>query len=126
MNTGAYILLLHLSAGREISVGKLGSYFFEKGWYTYVGSAMNSLDKRIARHLKKEKKLRWHIDYLLKVAPVEQVFRYESDIKIECKLSRKVAVLADDTPVKKFGASDCCCFTHLYFFYEKPDLQNVV
>jgi len=122
---GAYILLLHLHTGRKVQVGKLGRFFFEKGWYAYVGSAMNSLDARIARHMKKEKKLHWHIDYLRQVASVEEVLRFESADRLECQLSRKVAALADAAPVKKFGASDCGCFTHLYFFYEKPDLRSL-
>ncbi|MFQ5446859.1 MAG: DUF123 domain-containing protein [Saprospiraceae bacterium] len=125
MNKGAYILLLHLTTRREVQAGKLGRFLFEKGWYAYVGSAMNNLDARIARHLKKEKKLHWHIDYLRQVASVEQVLRFESGDKRECQLSRKVAALADATPVKKFGASDCGCFTHLYFFYKNPDLESV-
>ncbi|MGZ7049923.1 MAG: GIY-YIG nuclease family protein, partial [Methanobacterium sp.] len=60
-----YCLLINLNVDSEISVGKLGKLNFKKGFYVYVGSALNSIDARIKRHLKNDKKLFWHIDYLL-------------------------------------------------------------
>ena len=64
--SGSYILLLDLDNNLEIPVGKLGNISFQKGHYVYVGSALNGLDARIKRHLRKHKKIHWHIDYLLK------------------------------------------------------------
>ena len=62
INKGSYLLLLFLEKEKVLQVGKLGTFTFQKGWYCYVGSAMNNLQARIERHLKIEKKLRWHID----------------------------------------------------------------
>ena len=70
--TGAYILLTHLAQGEEIEVGRLGTFLFCRGEYAYVGSAMGGLDARVARHLRAEKKLHWHIDYLLERASVTE------------------------------------------------------
>ena len=36
-------------------IGALGKINFKKGKYVYVGSAQNNLEKRIARHLSKDK-----------------------------------------------------------------------
>jgi Uri superfamily endonuclease len=60
-----YCLITQLNKNSTIKVGKLGEIDFKKGYYVYVGSALNSIDSRVWRHLSKEKKLFWHIDYLL-------------------------------------------------------------
>jgi Uri superfamily endonuclease len=70
---GAYFLVIFLTAGenrKKIPIGKLGTFYFPAGFYIYVGSALNGLDARITRHLSKNKKKRWHIDYFLDRATV--------------------------------------------------------
>ena len=50
---------------------------------------MNSLNARIKRHLSDDKKLHWHIDYLLKDKNseiVDVIFTISTN-KLECKLS---------------------------------------
>ncbi|WP_296804597.1 DUF123 domain-containing protein, partial [uncultured Methanobrevibacter sp.] len=55
---GCYCLIIKLSNSSKIKIGKkLGEIDFTKGHYVYVGSAMNSLESRINRHLRDEKKL---------------------------------------------------------------------
>ena len=49
----------------KLTVGRLGTFLFPVGRYIYTGSAKRSIEARIARHLRKKKTLRWHIDYLL-------------------------------------------------------------
>ena len=120
INKGSYLLLLFLEKEKVLQVGKLGTFTFQKGWYCYVGSAMNNLQARIERHLKIEKKLRWHIDYLRPHASNADVISLESAVKIECRLNERVSSLADATPVRKFGSSDCSCFRHLHFFIKNP------
>ncbi len=118
--TGAYILLLRLANGGEIAIGRLGVTLFRRGEYAYVGSAMGGLDTRIARHLRTEKKLHWHIDYLLSRAPVADVLEFESSARIECELSAALAGSdASTVPVRSFGSSDCGCPSHLYYFGER-------
>ena len=62
---GTYCLIIQLKKDSRIEIGKLGLLNFDKGYYVYVGSALNSLEARLERHLKTEKKLFWHVDYLL-------------------------------------------------------------
>ena len=61
---GTYVALFYLSRKRNLEVGSLSHVWFDKGYYLYVGSGMNNVFKRIERHKKKDKKKRWHIDYL--------------------------------------------------------------
>ena len=70
-----YCLIINLEKNRKIKIGKkLGKIDFEKGFYVYVGSALNSLESRLNRHLSDEKKLHWHIDYLLKNANITDIW----------------------------------------------------
>lgn len=57
---GTYCLIIEIKEKSTIKVGALGIIKFEKGYYIYVGSAMNSLVSRIKRHMKDDKKLHWH------------------------------------------------------------------
>jgi Uri superfamily endonuclease len=112
---GAYLLMIGVSKDTSIRVGALGRIMFRKGSYVYVGSAMNSLSARISRHLRKEKKIKWHIDHLLnsRFAKVKEVLEFPSQKRFECVLSRKVRQRAVSS-VPKFGCSDCKCRSHLY------------
>ena len=70
---GCYCLIINLDKNSEIRIGrKLGKIKFKKGTYVYVGSAMNSLESRLKRHLSDEKKMHWHIDYLLKESKITE------------------------------------------------------
>lgn len=109
--------MIELEKRELIGVGKLGNVMFDKGFYAYVGSAMNGLEQRIARHLRKEKKIFWHIDYLLDKGRIVEVIRIESDRKQECGIAKRFAERFE--PVPKFGCSDCDCTSHL-FFSEEP------
>ena len=117
MNSGAYQLYIIVSKDIEINVGALGLCKFPKGKYIYTGSAMNNLHQRIARHLRSEKKIRWHIDYLLTSENVfiEKIKKFESDKKIECELNLKILIPEKTSiPVPGFGSSDCNnCPAHL-------------
>ena len=112
---GIYFLIISISKGSTVKIGALGSILFEKGSYVYVGSAMNGLENRINRHLREEKKMHWHIDYLLasENAKIARVFVKEtSDKKEECRIAGKIAKIG--TPVQDFGCGDCRCTTHLF------------
>jgi sugar fermentation stimulation protein A len=81
---------------------------------------MNGLMKRINRHRKKQKKLFWHIDYLLnsKYAKIFHVIPIKTDEMLECALNKKVSELPGAELVKGFGCSDCKCESHLFYFKE--------
>ncbi|MFH1751891.1 MAG: GIY-YIG nuclease family protein [archaeon] len=121
LNSGAYLLILYNKRNQNLKIGKNHSFLFPKGFLVYVGSAMNSLDKRIARHLKKQKKLFWHIDFLTTNKNIEviQVLAFPSKKRSECNLNSKVKALSDSS-FAGFGCSDCKCNAHLHFFIENP------
>lgn len=119
---GTYALLVQLGQDTEIKVGKLGKIKFERGTYAYIGSALRALDKRIERHLGEEKKLHWHIDYLLTEAQIVEVLYGEDEEKKECAIAKN---LADTFPtVKDFGSSDCRCEGHLFYSKNISNLKD--
>lgn len=122
---GAYQLHLRLDKSVRIKVGKLGTFLFPAGRYVYTGSALNGLEKRIERHFRKQKKLRWHIDFLLQHAQIESVTVVETDERIECELNCQVLNRPKaKVIVKGFGSSDCRCPAHLIYLGEGDGLKN--
>ena len=110
---GVYCLVIEVPDATAVEIGALGWLKFERGFYTYVGSAQNNLEKRVSRHLKKKKQLRWHIDYLLsKNVSVRKVLWKPGSKKEECRISKSLAKSADI--IKGFGCSDCPCKSHLF------------
>jgi sugar fermentation stimulation protein A len=116
-----YILKIYLDKAKHIQIGKLGTFSFARGVYWYVGSAKRNLNARIARHRRKEKKLHWHIDYLLQHATIAEVWSTEA-----CE-GRTAALLAGilTVPAIGFGASDKKTKAHL-FYGAQPDLFDSI
>jgi Uri superfamily endonuclease len=110
---GIYALLINLITNEKIKVGSLGVVHFRKGDYIYIGSAMNGITGRIKRHLRDEKKIHWHIDFLLKHTKISKAYYLEGEKRKECLLARGLAAQFD--VVKKFGSSDCNCKGHLFY-----------
>ena len=121
---GSYALIAELNKGSKIKVGKLGLINFNKGYYIYVGSALNGLEARINRHLRKNKKIYWHIDYLLKKAKVKEVFYKKGLKKEECVLAKEMG--KHFMSVKDFGCSDCKCRSHLFYDKDCRRLKNKI
>ena len=111
---GIYILLIEIDAKIKEKIGSLGKIEFDKGIYAYIGSAQNNLEKRIQRHKEKNKKLRWHIDYLLsnKHAKILKVFYKKAEKAEECRIAKKLC--KTEKPILNFGCSDCKCKSHLF------------
>ncbi len=120
---GIYALLLFLDIDLSIDVGALGKTSFKRGTYVYVGSAQNNLEKRVARHMRKEKKLFWHIDYFLDsgFARILKVFFKRGGKAEECVLANEIAKRGD--PINGFGCSDCNCGSHLFRLDSKNSLN---
>lgn len=116
---GSYILVLHLSADTRVDVGKLGPVVFPKGFYLYIGSAMDSLSKRIARHGRLRKRLHWHIDYLRPHTEVRAALAIRSAERLECSIARAIGDISHWS-VKNFGCSDCLCNSHLFGMTNDP------
>lgn len=119
---GSYVLIIKLDERKKIKVGSLGSIEFKPGYYAYIGSAMNGIENRVRRHLREEKKIRWHIDYLLQHARVDEVYYKEGEEKEECR----IASLFNMHYIPKFGSSDCNCKSHLFYSDNKEEIKKVV
>ncbi len=115
---GSYLLVIKLDDDRKIKT-KAREFSLKEGYYVYVGSAMNSLEKRVKRHFSREKRLHWHIDYLLKEAELLRAYLIPSEERLEERLSLEVAKHGE--PVDGFGAGDVKVSTNLYRFSEEPD-----
>jgi len=109
----SYTLFIRVSSPEKIIVGRLGEFEFAVGEYVYSGSAKRGICARVNRHLRSEKKLRWHIDYLL-VAPAVNITKIRISTLAECQL---VAESGGEVTVSGFGSSDCTqgCGSHLRF-----------
>ena len=118
---GVYILLIRLNESQKISVGRLGVQYFSKGFYAYVGSALNGIESRVNRHLSNDKKHFWHIDYLLDKARVFEVVLIPTEEKLECTLAR--ALKEKLLCISRFGSSDCSCQGHLFFASKRCELE---
>ncbi|MEJ2739373.1 MAG: GIY-YIG nuclease family protein [Dehalococcoidia bacterium] len=121
---GTYALLVFLKDGLRLRIGRLGVHDFPQGYYVYAGSALGGLSGRLKRHLKPEKRLRWHIDYLLQHAVISQIWYVQSGERLECTWNSLVFALPGAKPsLKGFGSSDCRCTTHLTYFSTAPSFD---
>lgn len=112
---GTYVLVLQVTDPISIEVGRLGTWWFDRGWYLYVGSALSGLGPRLARHLRSRKRCHWHIDYLLGQASVREVWYSLGTQRRECEWARASGSMPGVKPfLAAFGASDCRCHTHLF------------
>lgn len=109
----SYQLHINVKDDIEIEIGKLGRFKFLRGNYIYTGSAKKNIDARIARHIykSKDKKLYWHIDFLLNNKNTE-ITNVEKSDESECILNQKTM---GNIIIVGFGSSDCKngCKSHL-------------
>ncbi len=123
---GTYALLLRITTGRSLIVGKLGPREFPEGYYLYLGSALNGLEARVRRHLRRDKKPHWHIDVLTNAETVVKIWWSEGEERRECIWAE--AALdhpGASIPVPGFGSSDCRCSTHLVRFSTRSQVRSL-
>lgn len=111
---GTYALFLTFDSSADIEVGSLGILHFDPGKYCYIGSALGGLDQRLSRHLRKEKKIRWHIDNLTVSADSMEAWESFPDYVDECMLAHCAVECGMVRVHRGFGCSDCRCETHLF------------
>jgi Uri superfamily endonuclease len=115
-----YIVLTRVPRRAALAVGSLGTVTLPRGWYAYVGSAARAREARVARHLTREKPLRWHADYLFTAFPAERAWLVDGAAG-ECELAAALAALPGAVRLpRRFGASDCRCAGHLVRFARRP------
>ena len=120
---GTYVLILRLERLHRIQVGRLGCFRFPVGWFAYVGSAFGpgGLRGRLGHHLNPAAPNRWHIDYLRKVATLDQVWLASGEEVQEHAWARLLREgMKGEIPVPGFGSSDCRCEAHLFRFGDRP------
>ena len=121
LGRGTYTLVVYLSDDAAVAVGSLGHLFFERGLYSYTGSALGpskfALYHRVRRHLGFDKRLHWHIDFLLNsdVSRVVAVCAASSE-RFECKVAGELMHIEGVVFINGFGSSDCNCVSHLHYF----------
>jgi len=121
-------LVIELSEERAIKPRLDLSWHLPKGYYIYTGSALGrgstSLEKRLERHLRVNKKVFWHIDRLLAGAgKVVKMVYAKTTAKMECEVNKKVLSLLQAKQIEGFGSSDCrCgCIGHLLYLTNNPE-----
>ena len=120
---GTYILVIALPHEAQIVVGALGSLRFKEGFYCYVGSALGGLKARLTRHLRQNKRLYWHIDYLLQYGQLKEIWYRIAQSRHECRWAQALARVSGISSYSaRFGASDCACRTHLFYSESPPSL----
>jgi len=109
----SYQLTIKVEEEIEIIIGRLGTFLFPKGIYIYTGSSKKNLEHRIMRHQSKDKKLYWHIDYLLQ-SPKCNIIDIKLSEVSECELNQSIN---GKIIIPGFGASDCNrkCSSHLKY-----------
>ena len=124
MLKGVYVLIIQLNNDTALSVGALGTLAFKKGLYAYVGSAQTNMEQRIRRHLRKEKRMFWHIDYLLNsgAARIVKVLHKQADKAEECAIAK--ALGENGESIDDFGCSDCSCKSHFFRISDSSFLQE--
>ncbi len=90
--------------------------------YVYTGSALSSLEGRIGRHIGKEKKMKWHIDFFLEEAEALGFISIVSSKREECSINSKF-LEEGEVLAKGFGSSDCGCPSHLVYLGDQPHFE---
>jgi Uri superfamily endonuclease len=126
---GTYVLNLKSDGIQEISIGKLGRFTIQPGYYVYIGSAFGpgGLRARLRHHLGRGSKPHWHIDYLKQFLPIIEICFISGMTRYEHRWAATFQSQTDAViPFPRFGSSDCGCPAHLFLFKTKPDLPGVL
>ena len=120
---GTYALVLASSNAALVPVGKPGGLRLQPGIYVYIGSAHGpgGLRARLGHHLAQCSRPHWHIDHLRAHANPEEVWYCYDPRPWEHQWAKCLGTLPGvSVPLAGFGASDCACESHLYFFKGRP------
>ena len=114
---GTYLFLFLLKEDLKVKTLGRRKFLLPKGVYVYVGSAFGSggIEARVKRHLRRDKKLHWHLDWVTtskKFHFLDYVPFYNR--RWECKIASFLQKLEIFEPVEGFGSTDCGCPSHLF------------
>lgn len=111
---GAYLLVVSLPASLDLTIPRYQGLALSPGRYLYCGSAYGpgGIAARVARHARREKARRWHIDHLTVAGEV--VLALAFPLASECALVTRLCSAGACFPLPGFGSSDCRrCPAHL-------------
>ena len=120
---GGYILVIDLAEPVAVTIGRGKPQALAPGRYLYCGSAKGpgGLRARVARHLRRGKPVRWHVDHLTERGALIGAWVFPG--REECALAAKLSHLP--APVPGFGSSDCRrCASHLFAWPEGAPLWS--
>lgn len=123
---GTYALILVNSRRGVLPIGQLGDLNLQPGVYVYVGSAWGpgGLAARVQHHCRISSRPHWHIDYLRARCDLNRIWFTTAPGPAEHTWAKALARLPKVTvPLQGFGASDCRCNTHLFWFPSPPSLR---
>ncbi len=109
MNKGTYMILIEVPD--DLKLKKPKEMILKKGYYIYVGSAMNSLTGRLKRHLVRDKKLHWHVDQLTSFGEVVLILAFPNS-RSEREISEYLSSQLDCVP--GFGSTDLPVKSNLF------------
>ena len=123
---GTYALILYADHRRVVQIGRLGQLAVQSGFYVYVGSAFGpgGVQARVRHHSNIAERPHWHIDYLRRAVDLKQVWYTYDLLRQEHAWANVLGNMQGASiPLPGFGASDCKCIAHLYFFPRQPRLD---
>jgi Uri superfamily endonuclease len=109
---GAYVLAIELAKPLDVELPGQSPVSLPRGRYLYCGSAYGpgGLRARVARHMRRRKAIRWHVDRLTASGVVLGAWTFPGGD--ECELAAALSHLP--MPIAGFGSSDCRrCRSHL-------------
>ena len=124
---GTYLMLLECRNTIRLSIGQLGNMVVVPGFYLYVGSAYGpgGIRARLKHHRKIATRAHWHIDYLRIVAKIRDVWCV---YRTRCEHDWAQHLMQDQSatmPLTGFGASDCDCASHLFYYSQRPEKKQL-
>lgn len=124
---GTYALLFSCAASERVQIGALGVLQLAPGWLIYVGSAFGAggLRARLRHHLCSQAAPHWHLDYARPYLSPCQAWITTAVQPLEHAWAAACQALPGAViPLRRFGASDCACPAHLFFYPHKPSFSQ--
>ena len=121
---GAYVLVLETSKPLIVAIAGTPRKRLGPGRYLYCGSAWGrgGLKARVARHMRRGKAIRWHIDRLTEAGTVIGTWVVPGGD--ECHLA--AALVGLPIPIDGFGSTDCGqCQSHLFLWLDQEPLASI-
>jgi len=113
--------MIDLVESAVVAIGRGTPQTLAPGRYLYCGSAKGpgGLTARVARHMRRGKPIRWHVDHLTERGAIRGAWIFPGHE--ECALAARLSHLP--APILGFGSSDCRrCASHLFAWPEGAPL----